>query len=136
MTHEHLALANTQRQRIREALYAFTTLGFYDLAADLAAFIGFGVDVDVQHAFFEVGSLRVGKRRRAFERAGERLVLFRNWNQDAGVLAGFGGAVEMCGGGGPGKAREVALPGQHLGCRIVARRARPGAVAYGRRHFA
>ena len=38
-------------------------LAFHNLAADLAAFVGFGVNVDVPHAFLEVGSLGVGKRR-------------------------------------------------------------------------
>src|SRR6266566_2856924 len=57
MTHMTLAAGEyATRQRLREALYAFTTLGFYDLAADLAALIGFGMNVDVPHAFSEIGT--------------------------------------------------------------------------------
>src|SRR5438874_3863195 len=64
------------------------------LAADFAAAVLGGMDVDVPAAAHEVCGLRVGERGGAFGRA-RRIV--SDQNRDAGVLAGFGRAVEMGG---------------------------------------
>ena len=86
------------------------------LTADFAARIGCGVDVDVVLAGHEVGGLRIGQRGAAFDRA---RCCVGNRNRDAGVLAGFGGAVEMRGGGGAGQAGIGQLPAQLLAGGIV-----------------
>src|SRR5581483_9521400 len=63
-----------------------------DLAADLAAGIGLGVDVDVVLAGREIGGLGVGQRGAALGRAGAGV---RDRDRDTGILAGFGGTMEM-----------------------------------------
>ena len=71
---------------------------FVHLAADFAARIGSGVDVDVVLAGDEIGGLRVGQRGAAFDRARARI---RDRNRDAGVLAGFGGPWKCAAVAGP-----------------------------------
>jgi len=87
------------------------------LAADLAAFVLFGVDVDVHLARGQVGSLRVGQRRRAFERALRRRTL-EDRNSHAAVLAGFAG-VEVRGSRRTGQTGIGAFPGQLLAGAVI-----------------
>src|SRR6185437_6837339 len=89
---------------------------FRDLAADLAARIGLGMDIDIVFAGHEIGGLRVGQCRVAFDRARGRV---RDGDSDAGVLAGLGGAVEVRGGRGAGETGIGELPAQLLGGGIV-----------------
>ena len=86
------------------------------LAADFAARIGFGVDVDIVLAGHQIGGLGIGQRRAALGGARRGV---RDRDRNAGVLAGFGGSVEMRGGGGAGKAGIGQLPGQLLGGGVV-----------------
>src|SRR6185503_20742556 len=80
---------------------------FLDLTADFAGFVGLGVDVDVPAAGQQIGSLRVGQRLGAFERAlGGRPL--EDWHHHAGILAGLGRPVEVRGGGRAGQARITA----------------------------
>src|SRR5258708_27460445 len=62
------------------------------LAADFAARVGRGVNVDVVFAGHQGGGLGVGQRGAAFGRARSRV---RDRTRDAGVLAGFSRAMEM-----------------------------------------
>src|SRR5215211_4893801 len=86
------------------------------LTADFAARIGRGVNVDVVLAGREVRGLRIGQRGAALDRARRRI---GDGDRDAGILAGFGGTVEMRGGGGAGQARIAQLPAQLLAAGIV-----------------
>jgi hypothetical protein len=86
------------------------------LAANFAAWIGRGVDVDVVLAGHQVGCLRVRQCGTAFDRARARV---RDRNGDGGILAGIGGTVKMRGGRGAGKPRISQLPGQLLGGGII-----------------
>ena len=86
------------------------------LAADFAARIGCGVNVDVVLAGHEVGGLRIGQRGAAFDRA---RCCVGDSNRDAGVLAGLGRAMEMRGGGGTRQAGIAQLPAQLLAGGIV-----------------
>src|SRR5204862_2942393 len=81
------------------------------LAADFAARIGCGVDVDIVLAGGEIGGLCVGQRGAALDRARSGI---GNRHRDAAVLAGFGGSMEMRGGGGTGEAGIGHLPAQLL----------------------
>ena len=100
---------------LRHQIYLVTDL-LRHLAADFAARIGCGVNVDVVLAGREVGGLRIGQRGAAFDRA---RCCVGNSNRDAGVLAGLGRAMEMRGGGGTGQAGIAQLPAQLLAGGIV-----------------
>src|SRR5580698_1978475 len=89
---------------------AFTTSSLHDLAAQFATRVGCGVNVGVPEPALQVGDLTVGQCRRAFERTVERLAFFRDPDRDTGVLAGFGRAVKMRGGGRTGETGESAFP--------------------------
>ena len=99
----------------------------HHLAADFAARIGRGVDVDVVLAGHEVGCLGVGQGGAAFDRArggiGDR-------NRDAGVRAGCGRTVEVRGRRRTGKPRIGQFPAQLLAGGIVFKVG--GALAGGR----
>src|SRR6202040_3740670 len=93
-----------------------------DLAANLAALVRVGVDVDVPLAAHQIGRLGVGQVGRALERAaagGDR-------HGDAGILAGLGRTMEMTSGRGPAEPGIVALPARLLGRGVEGDRHRSG----------
>ena len=100
------------------------------LAADLAARIGRGVDVDVELAGEQIGGLRIGQRRRALDRAGGRI---RDRDRDAGVLAGLGRPVEVGGCCRAGQTGIGDLPGQLLAGGIIVQIGGSGAAGGGSR---
>src|SRR6516225_6024076 len=117
-------------------VYPLTKLSFDNLAADFAALVRVGVDIGVPQAFLKIVRLGIRQCRRALEWAREVLALFRDPNRGSGVLADLGGAVEMRGCSRAAKAREVALPSENLGGRVIGRRHRPLAGGLDRRDFA
>ncbi len=86
--------------------------------------------VDIKLAARKVGGLGIGQRGRAFGRARRRA---GNGNLDAGILADFGGAVEMRGRCRTAEAGIGQLPGELLGRSVVIDIGGPGAGPGGRR---
>ena len=59
----------TVRRHKHNSGYALTALPFNDLAANLAALVGVGVDIGVPQALLQIGGLSVRQCRRALEGA-------------------------------------------------------------------
>src|SRR5205085_1675646 len=73
-----------------------------ELAADLAALVGIGVNIDVALARLQIGELRIGHRARADDRAGRRVA---QRHRHPGIGAGTGPAMDVR------RSRRAAQPG-------------------------
>jgi hypothetical protein len=88
---------------------------FLQLAADLAAFVGRGVDVDVHVAVHQRLGLGIVERGRALERASGGA----DRDQHAGIFAFGRRSMEVGRSGRAGEAAIAALPGQFLCSGVV-----------------
>src|SRR5579862_5163175 len=90
-----------------------------DLAADLAALVGVGMQVDVVLAGYEIGDLRVGEDLPAAYRARQLAVERRD---DAGIGAGIGRPMDMTRLYRAAEAGIFNIPGNPLGHGVEAHR--------------